>query len=60
MNKGSDSLRQIATLEVWIDDKVDDADLCAIDVIDNAKAHEWCLDGTVHLRVVKPHSENFI
>ena len=39
------------TLEIWTDELTSDSEECAVDVIEFARGHEFCLDGTVKIKV---------
>lgn len=45
-------MKKYLTVEVLIDETMDDAKECAGEVIMSALGHEYCCDGTVDIRIV--------
>ena len=50
-------LKKYLTLEVWIDEEMDDYKECVEDVLGDAMGHEYCCDGTVRINIVEKHIE---
>jgi hypothetical protein len=46
-------MKKVATLEIWVDEKLEDAIERANVVYTNAFTHEYISDGSVELRVVE-------
>lgn len=50
-------MKKYLTLEVWIDEEMDDYKECVEDVLGDAMGHEYCCDGTVRINIVEKHIE---
>lgn len=46
-------MKKYLTIEVLIDESIEDAKECAKDVIDAALGHYYCCDGTVKLTITE-------
>ena len=46
-------MKKTILLEVYIDENMEDAVDCMNEVVEWAKGHEYCLDGTVEIKVVE-------
>lgn len=46
-------MKKYLILEVLIDEKMEDAKECAEEVIDHTLNHEFCLDGTVDIKILE-------
>lgn len=46
-------MKKYLTLEVLIDEKMEDAKECAEEVIADATGHYFCCDGTVQINVIE-------
>lgn len=46
-------MKKYLTLEVLIDEKMEDAKQCAEEVIYTATGHEYCCDRTVEIKVIE-------
>lgn len=46
-------MKKYLTLEVFIDETMEDAKECAEEVINEATGHYYCCDGTVKINVVE-------
>lgn len=45
-------MKKYLTIEVLIDEKMDDAKECADEVISSALGHYYCCDGTVDIKII--------
>lgn len=45
-------MRKLLTLEVWVDETIEDAEKCAKEIVQQAQGHEYCCDGTVEVKEV--------
>lgn len=46
-------MKKYLTLEVLIDDTIEDCEQCADEVIETMLGHEYCCDGTVEIKAIK-------
>lgn len=46
-------MKKYLTIEVWVDDTIEDYKECVDEVIESAKGHEYCCDGTVDIKVIE-------
>lgn len=44
-------MKRYVTVEIWVDDELEDCKQCADEVIDSIKGHEYCCDGTIKIKV---------
>lgn len=51
-------MKKYLTIEVLIDDKYEDAEECAREVIAEANGHHYCCDGTVKLNIIENNADN--
>ena len=50
-------MKKYVTLELLIDETVEDAKECAEEIIADALGHHYCCDGTVNINVIQKSKE---
>ena len=50
-------LKKYLTLEVLVDEKMDDYKECVEEVLVSAMGHEYCCDGTININIIEKHFE---
>jgi len=51
-------LKKYLTLEVLVDEEMEDYKECVEEVLVSAMGHEYCCDGTVEVHIIEKHFED--
>lgn len=50
-------LKKYLTLEVLVDEEMEDYKECVEEVLISAMGHEYCCDGTIKINIIEKHFE---